>query len=201
MSEQNAYTIISKDTALAQGLKRYFTGIPCKNGHVTERLVKTGHCIGCKKAWRDSNVDKISVSSKTYYEENKETLKQKTRKYATSDRVRTAAYSKAYRDKYPERIKDTVRKYKSANPHIVNANTAKRRASKKKATPAWADSYAIRMVYKVCSLLSTETGLDHHVDHIIPLAHPLVCGLHVEDNLQVVSALENLKKSNKFTIE
>lgn len=43
---------------------------------------------------------------------------------------------------------------------------------------------------------AVERGL--HVDHIIPLVHPLVCGLHVETNLQAIDPIKNIKKSNRW---
>jgi hypothetical protein len=39
--------IINRDVAHASGLKRYFTGVPCKRGHVVERYVSTGACKDC----------------------------------------------------------------------------------------------------------------------------------------------------------
>lgn len=38
---------VDRDTALALGRKRYFTGIPCKWGHISERLASSRHCIKC----------------------------------------------------------------------------------------------------------------------------------------------------------
>jgi hypothetical protein len=36
------------------------------------------------------------------------------------------------------------------------------------------------------------------VDHIVPLVHPRVCGLHCEHNLAVITETENLAKSNHY---
>lgn len=74
---------------------------------------------------------------------------------------------------------------------------AKRKARKLQAIPAWADSKKIDAIYKECSRLTKETGIEHHVDHIYPLKNKYLCGLHVETNLQIITAEENLKKGNR----
>lgn len=39
--------IADRESARALGLKRYFTGLPCRNGHVAERYVSCGNCTEC----------------------------------------------------------------------------------------------------------------------------------------------------------
>lgn len=39
--------IITPQEAAALGLKTYYTGKPCKHGHVTERYLGSGACKGC----------------------------------------------------------------------------------------------------------------------------------------------------------
>lgn len=88
-----------------------------------------------------------------------------------------------------------------SNPHKVNASIAKRRATKKNATPAWANLAVIEGFYKEAARLTKETGIRHEVDHIIPLQGEFVCGFHCEDNLQILTRSENAHKKNKFVRE
>ena len=96
-----------------------------------------------------------------------------------------------------------VYKIKDRNKYFTNVNYSTayssnlRRASKIKATPLWANKSAIKAIYDHSKSISSN-GEKHHVDHIIPLKNKYVCGLHVHQNLQVISSTENLKKSNKF---
>jgi hypothetical protein len=67
-------------------------------------------------------------------------------------------------------------------------------------TPNWANKNEIKELYEESKRLTKETGIKHHVDHIIPLRHPLVCGLHIRANLRIITATENIIKSNDFII-
>lgn len=69
------------------------------------------------------------------------------------------------------------------------------------ATPPWADMVAIREVYDAAAQLTVRTGTEYVVDHIIPLIHPRVCGLHIAINLQPITAKANGAKSNRWCPE
>lgn len=45
-----AAAIISRKDARAQGLKRYFTGRPCKHGHISQRQTSSAACFACEKS-------------------------------------------------------------------------------------------------------------------------------------------------------
>jgi len=86
------------------------------------------------------------------------------------------------------------------NPERVRARNAARRASRKRAQPGWLTDENLReieAIYQMAYRLELETGMKHHVDHIIPLRGKIVSGLHVPWNLRVVTASENLKKGNR----
>jgi len=110
-----------------------------------------------------------------------------------------------YRERNEDKIKPYLREYSKKrakeNPALYYSYWRKRELTKQNACPKWADLKEINSIYKNCRRISEETGIKHHVDHIIPLHHPLVCGLHVSTNLQILTAEDNLKKNNKFEIE
>ena len=81
-----------------------------------------------------------------------------------------------------------------------SAYIVERRKRRDKSIPPWANKKAIRAIYIKARQLTLETGVKHEVDHIIPSNHELVCGLHVENNLQILTESENIKKSNSFNI-
>lgn len=70
------------------------------------------------------------------------------------------------------------------------ARQSKYRAAKLERTPSWANISSIKRFYDNC-----QVGM--HVDHIVPLQGELVCGLHVENNLQYLTAKENCSKGNR----
>jgi hypothetical protein len=80
----------------------------------------------------------------------------------------------------------------------VRHHAAKRRAARLQRTPPWADLRAIKAFYVEARRLSAATGVQHDVDHVVPLQGELVSGLHVETNLRIVTASENTRKRNRF---
>lgn len=59
-------------------------------------------------------------------------------------------------------------------------------------TPDWCDRKAVN------ALVRRARATNRVVDHIIPLTHPLVCGLTVPGNLRLISRAENVERSNSW---
>lgn len=106
---------------------------------------------------------------------------------------------KKYKDKNREAMRKYCLDYLYANPERYARYRANRRVGISKATPAWADHSKIKEIYERARSLGKETGIEYHVDHIIPLLGGTVCGLHVEHNLRIVTKSENLSKGNVFS--
>lgn len=109
-----------------------------------------------------------------------------------------AARCAAWRARDPQRARRQHSEWKKRNPAKVSAESMLRIARKRHATPPWVNRRLLMEVYHLAKHKSAETGVPHQVDHIVPLRHPLVSGLHVPWNLAVIPAIENVRKGNKF---
>jgi len=150
------------------------------------------------KGNKDGLSYKCKSCFKVYYEENKRPIAAKVREYQAKNKESIAARTREYQAKNKESIAARTREYRLNNRGARNAIKAKRRSAKLQRTVSWADLEAIKNLYKEARRLTEATGILFHVDHIIPLQGNSVSGLHVEGNLQLLTAHENLSKSNKF---
>jgi hypothetical protein len=214
--------MISRQEAKAQGLKRYFTGLACKHGHVGERLVSNGACLVCVsekenrpyyKARKAANARKPARKEQQIAYRQTQAAREKQAMYRQTSERRAAQLARKQTPDYKKKAAATYAVWSAANKERIAANgaawrkentaartsyQAQRKATQLKATPAWVDRQAIKAIYEQANFTSRVTGEPMHVDHIYPLQSDWVCGLHVPLNLQILTATENVKKSNKL---
>lgn len=184
--------------AMAAKATHYFTGEPCKHGHIAPRKTK-GSCVDClKDEWKkatETRADYFKAYNKseagqeakqTYYTKNRETVIARAQARPTEEK-------RAYKALY-----------KKSNPELYKALTSFRRRRFRDATPVWLthrQKTEMRELYKIAITMSRTTGERYVVDHIVPLNGETVCGLHVPWNLRVITQDDNLAKSNKLLLE
>lgn len=134
------------------------------------------------RKWAKENPEKDAAIKARWVEKNPE--------------KRQAALDKWAAENYEQTLEATA-KWQREHLDQHAAKQAKRRAAKKQATPAWANDFFIEEAYALAKLRTEMTGFEWHVDHIVPLKSPKVCGLHVEFNLQVIPGKLNQSKNNR----
>ena len=185
----------TRKEAQRTGATHYFTGLPCKYGHIAPRKTK-GTCVECLKVeWIKSNEFRAEYFKQ--YNRREEVKDKKNEWYeANKEQVMNAAKIR------PIEIKREYQKaWKERNTTWVRADTKARRRKHREATPKWLtkkEKAEIRQLYQIAITMSKTTGEQYVVDHIVPLRGNDICGLHVPWNLRVITQEENLKKSNKF---
>lgn len=151
--------IVSRAKAKEVGLKSYFTGKPCKAGHVSQRSVCSSNCLEClyhyrrmpsvaekakaraKRMSQDPNSrEQMARYARAYHQRNRDVLLAKMKE-------RNAAYYAANKD----RIKDQVRAYQAENSDARREYKAKWIRQSRKNNPDHAAIYAMRkLISRVC---------------------------------------------------
>lgn len=200
---------ITRKTAIEQNLPHYFTGKPCKRGHLSPRYTNTCNCVECGLVHaaekRHSDIDAHRAKKAAEYARNKENILEQQAKYRKANWE--AIYAKRKND--PEYLAYMANYH--ANEYqmtedskaVLAANTRFRQAAKRNRTPKWLtkeERAQMAEMYKQARRLTKETGVRHVVDHIIPLRGELVSGLHCLSNLQILTETENRQKSNGYDL-
>jgi hypothetical protein len=183
--------------AKAAGAPLYFTGLPCKHGHVAPRKTK-GACVEClKEEWKEAAEKRVD-----YFKEynQREEVKDAKHDWYQKNRERVIQAANTTPAHLKRRYKDV---WKSRNQLQVLADNKVRRRKHRQATPPWLtrkQKTEIRQIYQIAITMTKTTGEQYVVDHIVPLRSEVVCGLHVPWNLRVITQGENLRKSNRLDI-
>ena len=84
-----------------------------------------------------------------------------------------------------------------------HAKAKERKARQRDRIPAWFgefDRFVFEEAYSLLPVRKAATGIDWHVDHMLPMRSRKVSGLHVGVNAAVIPAELNLKKGNRLIL-
>lgn len=217
------------EDARVLGLNKYFTGVPCVNGHVCEQYTANSNCVKCR-AMRGRAKRMFATEQEKAHkrEQDRRSWRRKHgahgfqywcnlldtprkmddpgyRKEVARKRVERFKARYHSEPEYAEGVRRYYREYNRVNNHrlrpIRNYHHAQRRTLKANAMPSWLskeDKRKMRGMYFWAKFLGELHGEPYHVDHIYPIKHPEMCGLHVPWNLQVIPATVNLRKHNSL---
>ena len=170
-------------------------------------------CYSCKqflpieyfhknKHYPDGLQNKCKSCTKITYQKNRAAILSERKALQASPNYKE--YKKEY-DKRRCEIKGREMYLKRKDdPRVIARRrefTRRRRMHISQAMPIWitdSDRKKIKSIYELAVIKQKETGIKYHVDHIIPLRGKTVCGLHIPDNLQIIPARDNMKKSNRI---
>jgi 5-methylcytosine-specific restriction endonuclease McrA len=157
------------------------------------------------REYRAKNKARVAENKRRYAAENAEQERARVIAWHAANAERVAEIKSAWRERNAEQMaeyesrpdvrerrKEYMRQYRRTKPEVAREAGRLRARGLSHATPPWANKGAIKAIYAEARTKNLQ------VDHIIPLRHPLICGLHVESNLQILTAMENRRKGNRY---
>lgn len=208
--------IISRQDAISQGLVIYFTGTPCKNGHISKHHIKGG-CCECKrlggiaryeadkdrakarqKAYRIANPEKEKLRNAEYHQRNKEAISKKQAIWRNENKETASANGAKWREANQERVKYLVSTWQAKNKdkRRVHKQNRRGRLGGGKLSRDLAGRLFV-MQRGLCACCGKTLGDDYHLDHIMPLA---LGGENVDSNMQLLRQRCNNQKRDKHPI-
>ena len=199
--------ILLRKEAISTGKTRYYTGKPCRLGHVSERFTKSAKCLDCH--YMQNPIKGFYGKSK---EHKKELQRQRARRWYLENH---------------ETVKERSKIWKTQNPDLLLASR-KKEAEKRKSNASFKVKCFMReclrrtMVNKTCTTeriigytkselvahiqslfaggMSWENYGEWEIDHIVPISWFLWAGVNDPKvinkltNLQPLWSAENKKK-------
>lgn len=148
------------------------------------------------KAWAIKNRDKIDARLAKIREANR--LKPKRVPQTREEKLaKKRAYNVIWSARNHQRFMQMRKAWSEKNKHVEMERVRRRQAAQRKATPKWANISKMREFYRLALDKTEATGVKWSVDHIVPLISDVVCGLHVEHNMQVLPFSDNVRKGNR----
>jgi hypothetical protein len=92
---------ISRGDAEFLGLKHFFTGVPCGNGHIAKRLTSCGNCQECMRIRHESKRKEFNNKSREYQARNPAMNRERVRRW----REKNLEYVRKYMMEYHLRKK------------------------------------------------------------------------------------------------
>jgi hypothetical protein len=158
-------------------------------------------CRSCQKDYRDQNKERYKQHQQNRYAEKRDEILAFGKEWKLANKAHVTEVNKQYRHNNVEKFRqydrksyyewrqgamkmlrqidpDTAyrhsRKWENLNPGKLRAQNARRRARILRATPGWAEYKEIMELYVACEQISVDTGVAHHIDHIVPLQNSMV---------------------------